>query len=922
MNRWLRFFAVLCVLGSGLSIALAEVPWKTESYHLEANKQPLDELLRQFGADQGVSIVVSEKVAGTVSGTFTNLTPQKFLDQITSANGLIWYYDGHSIFVYRSDEVATQMFPLRFTTPTKVKESLSTLGITWTTGSLKSLDEDLLIYAIGPPRYLSLVEQTILMLEEVATQRTGGEYETQVFPLRYAWADDQTFFFTDTRVTVPGIATILRNLETQQNTGNQSGSASNTQELPNTLTKLRGQGLIAAGRPPGQTLPGAAINQAGPPPPGGVRDAVGPSVIPAGDATVQDAQAIGTAYIAADTRINAVVVRDLREKMAMYKTVIAELDQPVGLVQISASIIDVDRDYSYEFGPPYDFTLRDNAGDVFQFNMGIIPGETGNFVTTFVKNSAVQFLSRMKALEAAGKANIVSQPSVLTLNNVEANLSATDTFFVRVAGNREVDLFNVSVGVTLRIIPHIVEDDQHGRKVKLIIRVEDGTLKDEQVDSIPVIRRSSINTQAVLNDEESLLIGGLYNEREVQVDRGIPILGRVPKVGFLFRSTETERRRSERLVLITPRVVELNVNQNLPLPLQPPYPIPCMTDVPQPWPNGYPPCLDRAALAPALSNGLYIPPGQQPPVLLDPVDPNACPPGQAPPTANVPPQPGPMKPQLPQLKDPPDLPPNESQRNPPRGASPTLEAVRKQSPHWIAPPPQRNVTVTKTDRPPAPTIQARTAPHQPVARTQIERPKDALPPHLDPVPRKAPVEQARAEARPAVKSQANVVPSEVRAVPVPPQSRVQEQSTPDLERVPRPQPEAVPPVIEVSQGRVMPTKTMPSSRSASSPIYETPSESKRVASAADREAGVAQAALTVPQPQPRELQPRPQVQQARYSQDAAAHAELPLPEPTAGQSLTAIPGSRRLGPAIPPAIPMTFIGKPKVLSAPPACRKL
>ena len=147
----------------------------------------------------------------------------------------------------------------------------------------------------------------------------------------------------------------------------------------------------------------------------------------------------------------------------------------------------------------------------------------------------------------------MSKPHVITLANVEAVLDNTETFFVRVEGEEEVDLFNVSVGTTLRVTPHVFEDA--GRThIKLLVNIEDGSTSDQRVDDIPIIDRSSINTQALISEGQSLLIGGLVRETTQNSVSKVPLLGDIPVLGGLFRTNRKSSVQAERLFLLTPRL--------------------------------------------------------------------------------------------------------------------------------------------------------------------------------------------------------------------------------------------------------------------------------------------------------------------------------------------------------------------------------
>ena len=101
--------------------------------------------------------------------------------------------------------------------------------------------------------------------------------------------------------------------------------------------------------------------------------------------------------------------------------------------------------------------------------------------------------------------------------------------------------------------PHVFDADGRAR-IKLLVNIEDGSASDREVDSIPVIERSTINTQALIDGGESLLIGGLVREFTGNTTSKVPLLGSIPGIGALFRSNTKTSNRVERLFLITPRL--------------------------------------------------------------------------------------------------------------------------------------------------------------------------------------------------------------------------------------------------------------------------------------------------------------------------------------------------------------------------------
>jgi type III secretion protein C len=259
------------------------------------------------------------------------------------------------------------------------------------------------------------------------------------------------------------------------------------------------------------------------------------------------------------------VVRDLPERLAAYDQLIASLDVEPQMIEIEASIIDVNLDRLQELGINWRW---ENGRNAVLFGTGtesdlrlrpgldITPSGRGGFISTVLGNGN-QLVARINALASDGAARVVSRPQIITLSNVEAIFNNSSTFYVRVQGFQEVDLFNVSSGTSLRVTPHVFRDRNETR-IKLLVNVEDGKVSDERVDQIPVVENSAINTQALIFEGESLLIGGLTRESSKKTTSKVPLLGDIPVVGNLFKSTTDRNIRTERMFLITPRIVSAN----------------------------------------------------------------------------------------------------------------------------------------------------------------------------------------------------------------------------------------------------------------------------------------------------------------------------------------------------------------------------
>jgi type III secretion protein C len=287
------------------------------------------------------------------------------------------------------------------------------------------------------------------------------------------------------------------------------------------------------------------------------------------------------AQVMADPRMNAVLVSDYEDRMPYYETVIRDLDREVHLVEIHAAIVDVNTNFKRELGVNLQGS---NTNGNFSIG-GDISTEAGNFdvlpvmgqaagrgalASTVYTNGLNFFVARIQALEQEGEARLLGRPSVLTMDNQEATLENTTTYYIEVAGYQTVDLFKVDSGTVLRVTPHIVEG-RKGEPASIRLNV---TVQDSQESggasgmtgnmAIPPVKQTRINTQALIQNGQSLLIGGYYFDSKQNDEAGIPGLRSFPLLGRLFKSNTDSKSQMERMVLITPRIIRLGEFQNLP----------------------------------------------------------------------------------------------------------------------------------------------------------------------------------------------------------------------------------------------------------------------------------------------------------------------------------------------------------------------
>ncbi|PJC94248.1 EscC/YscC/HrcC family type III secretion system outer membrane ring protein [Aeromonas lusitana] len=480
-----------------------ELDWLPMPYSYVAEGESLRDVLVNFGANYEVSVVVSDKVNDQVNGQFEHDEPQAFLQQLASLYNLVWYYDGSVLYVFKNGEVQSRLINLERTGAAELKQALQRAGIWEPRFGWRPDADNRLVYVSGPPRYLELIEQTAVALEQQSQLRSEktGPLAIEVFPLKYASAVDRSIQYRDTDVDAPGVATILARLLSDAG-----------------VQVVNGEGNKGA-------------------------------VSTSGQAVVQ-----------ADPALNAVIVRDAPERMAMYGKLIAALDKPAARIEVALSIIDINAEDLSQLGVDWRVGIRtgDNQQVIIKTTGDRKGIEGGAALGSLVDAKGLDYLlARVNLLENEGNAQIISRPTLLTQENTQAVIDHSETYYIKISGERVAELKGITYGTMLRMTPRLIQLGDRS-EVSLSLHIEDGNQKPNStgIDGIPTISRTVVDTIARVGHGQSLLIGGIYRDELSESLSKVPFLGDIPYLGALFRSKESQTRRAVRLFIIEPRVID------------------------------------------------------------------------------------------------------------------------------------------------------------------------------------------------------------------------------------------------------------------------------------------------------------------------------------------------------------------------------
>lgn len=528
----------------------ATIPWGSigNVAPIVARDTPMTEFIQSLVAPLGLNVVVSQAAAQKlVQGRFSG-DARRVFDQVVRTYALLPYFDGSTLYVFASTEVQRRTIGVSQAT---AERAIATLN------QLRLHDGRYNVFSVVPASGVIQVTGARPFVDQVAevvrsVQNTGftGAEQIAVFPLKHAFAWDVTLISAGRQVVVPGIASLIRNLmgiAPAQGRGQRSRVS---------VQRLRGRGLAG-----GAETDAYAQAQAG-------EDAAASTAQTSEDADAPAPMVSSSGpMVTAEVRSNSVVVRDTPDRLPRYAELIRALDIEPLMVELEATIVDVNSDRLLELG--VNWRGGDGRNEVRLGSGGDsdlrLRGPTVNDVTPVGRGltwSTIldrgNLIARINVLAADGDARVVSRAQLATLANVESAISSAQTAFVRVGGFQEVDLFPVTASTSVRITPQVFSRGER-RVVNMVVSIRDGKFsRTAQVDQIPLLQEVTLNTNGMVTENQTFVIGGFRQESNSSRTDKVPLLGDIPVLGTLFRTTTDEVVNAERLFLLTPRVLTLD----------------------------------------------------------------------------------------------------------------------------------------------------------------------------------------------------------------------------------------------------------------------------------------------------------------------------------------------------------------------------
>lgn len=284
--------------------------------------------------------------------------------------------------------------------------------------------------------------------------------------------------------------------------------------------------------------------------------------------------------ITIDDRTNSLLIRDTADNLVDIRQVIDELDKPVRQVLIESRIVIANNDFNKELGvrfgtsaqsntlgagssgsltglstnPNNDDQIRANSVVGNDLNVNLpVSNPSGSIGLALAKLPLGMILElELSAMQAEGKGEVISSPRVITSNQQQATIEqGTEIPYQEATSSGATNVSFKEAVLKLDVTPQITPDD------RIVMDLE--VSKDEVGEvflGVPSIDTRSVKTQVLVDNGETVVLGGIYEQSTNDNVERVPFFGDLPYVGFLFKNTFKEDRKRELLVFVTPKIVK------------------------------------------------------------------------------------------------------------------------------------------------------------------------------------------------------------------------------------------------------------------------------------------------------------------------------------------------------------------------------
>lgn len=288
--------------------------------------------------------------------------------------------------------------------------------------------------------------------------------------------------------------------------------------------------------------------------------------------------------LSVDTRTNTIWLQDTDQQIEEVRKLVQQLDVAVKQVVIEARIVDISKqceeDLGVRFGVSKPTHLSGTLSGANQLAQGVTPanvtpladrlnvdlsalptaglGSPASIGIALAKlGDGILLDLELSALESIGNAQIIASPRLMTTNQQSATIqSGQDIPYQQATSSGATAVAFKKAVLSLKVTPQITPDN----KLLMDLLITQDADSGQRVNGVPIILTKSIQTNVLVNNGQTIVLGGIYKQDKNNVITRVPFLGGLPLVGHLFSRTQTKGDNEELLIFITPRIITNNLS--------------------------------------------------------------------------------------------------------------------------------------------------------------------------------------------------------------------------------------------------------------------------------------------------------------------------------------------------------------------------
>jgi len=270
--------------------------------------------------------------------------------------------------------------------------------------------------------------------------------------------------------------------------------------------------------------------------------------------------------ISVDKRTNMLIVTDIQSKIDKVRETIYRLDKVTPQIMIEAKVVEVSKNFTRELGLGLSFAKTQTAwtGRDKDFSVALnfptsAPVNSGAFnFYNILGSDFLNLQAQIRASETKGDVKVISSPRILTLDNKKAKIKQGLEFAYLerdTSGGSSVKFKNIDL--LLEVTPHVTPD----RRISMTVYLTKNDI-DSITNGVPSLSTNEAQTELLVNDNDTIVIGGIVKTTDNKSNSGTPLLSEIPVLGRLFKSNTDIDNRNELLIFLTPSVIQLEQKRN------------------------------------------------------------------------------------------------------------------------------------------------------------------------------------------------------------------------------------------------------------------------------------------------------------------------------------------------------------------------